>query len=425
MIKYLLLFLLFSLPSKAVTIEDSVNLAMQNSGDAAIIEAKNDLAFGTYLQSFSSLLPNVNYTISQRITNNTTQSGGQQNIFSTLLGGSFQGYHQLTASLDMSLYYSLPFIYFSGTNYKSALYSGNAKASELVNNVVQLYVNIAASREMLDAAKIAQKITTKKLEKSIILFDNKIISEIDLEQINVAVLETEANILQIESSLEKYESDYLFLTQSKLENTDLTKNYDTLPIQNIEEFEGLMMQKNQQLQVFKNDAEVSETQNTLSYLSLLPRFSLDYNRFDLGHGFVGNSTSISDYFGVSVMIPIFDRGQSWTNIYLASKKQKLANMTYSKQKQDIISGGKQIWVNYKSLTKITKAKQLYVDIAEKNLIKMKQNYKNKITSDIDLLTEEYNLLQKKIDLINMKKNQLISYYTILSMAGINPLVNYK
>ncbi len=425
MVKYLLLLLLFSWSSKAVTIEEAVNVAMQNSGDASIIEAQNDLAFGTYIQSFSSLLPNVNYAISQRLANNTTQSGGQQNIFSTLLGGSFQGYHQLTANLDISLYYSLPFIYFSGTNYKSALYSGNAKSSELVNKVVQVYVNIASSREMLNAAKIAQTIANKKLEKSIILFDNKIISEIDLEQINVAVLEAEANILQIEASLEKYESDYLFLTQSKLENTDLTKNYDILPIQNIEEFEGLMMQKNQQLQVFKNDAEVSETQNALSYLSLLPRFSLDYNRFDLGHGFVGNSTSISDYFGVSMMIPIFDRGQSWTNIYLAAKKQKLANMTYSKQKQDIISGGKQIWINYKSLTKITKAKQIYVEIAEKNLAKIKQNYKNKITSDIDLLTEEYNLLQKKIDLINMKKNQIISYYTILSMAGINPLVNYK
>ncbi len=425
MVKYLLLLLLFSWSSKAVTIEDAVSLAMQNSGDASIIEAQNDLAFGTYIQSFSSLLPNVNYAISQRLANNTTQPGGQQNIFSTLLGGSFQGYHQLTANLDISLYYSLPFIYFSGTNYKSALYSGNAKSSELVNKVVQVYVNIASSREMLNAAKIAQTIANKKLEKSIILFDNKIISEIDLEQINVAVLEAEANILQIEASLEKYESDYLFLTQSKLENTDLTKNYDTLPIQNIEEFEGLMMQKNQQLQVFKNDAEVSETQNALSYLSLLPRFSLDYNRFDLGHGFVGNSTSISDYFGVSMMIPIFDRGQSWTNIYLAAKKQKLANMTYSKQKQDIISGGKQIWINYKSLTKITKAKQIYVEIAEKNLAKIKQNYKNKITSDIDLLTEEYNLLQKKIDLIDMKKNQIISYYTILSMAGINPLVNYK
>ena len=85
MLKYLVLFvLLSSWSSKADTIEEAVNLAMQNSGDASIIEAQNDLAFGTYVQSFSSFLPNINYSISQRIATNATQLGGQQNIFSTL-----------------------------------------------------------------------------------------------------------------------------------------------------------------------------------------------------------------------------------------------------------------------------------------------------------------------------------------------------
>ena len=47
MVKCLVLFLLLSsLSSKAETIEDAVSLAMQNSGDASIIEAQNDLAFG-------------------------------------------------------------------------------------------------------------------------------------------------------------------------------------------------------------------------------------------------------------------------------------------------------------------------------------------------------------------------------------------
>ncbi len=430
MIKLIWLILFCCFNAQSVTIEDAVIIALKNEGYSALIEEQTDVAFGQYLASYSGVLPDVNYSITHALSKSSAIGPGLIGLLGSASSpsgfvGAVNGYRSFSVSYDLSFYYTLPQIYSKAIAYKSSLYGRNIQMTEFVSNVIQAYVNLATAREKKKITEVLKQVNAKKTEQAIIMRNHKLLSEADLENIEAMNLEIEANEIQAEADLAKAELDYNKLVGENLDVADLKKDYTTLPIANIEEFISLVESKNPDLKRSQMNADLAKIQNTLSWVALMPKISFIYSNLDYGPGFSGNSLLQFQYTGIVLDIPIFDKGKTWTNIYLAHKNQKINYITNQLQKKEIGATAQQSWIAYASVTKILEAKKKYISASEKKLKKAKQNLKSKIISQIDFSMEEYSLLQKKIDFLDIQKRQILAYYQILSLAGINPLIKYK
>lgn len=300
--------------------------------------------------------------------------------------------------------------------------------------VVNYYLNIMLNRELLQITQGNLEVSQQQLDRSQILFDRGRIAQADLVQAEANVAQERKNVSDAEIEVERA----LFNLSVLLQLPDY-RDFDVEPIQLPDDLnfglfdldEILQIAYTQQpnvkraeidLEVASKDVEIAGTQMkptiTGSY-NLGTSYSDYFNKGLVNDAWLNQwYDNITNVFGVSVQIPIFDKHTNKLNIQKAKIGESLAQNTIAQEKQKIKENVQEAFFNattsyeaYQAAKESVRSSELSADFA-------RRSYDAGVLNIYDFNIAQNNWVVAKAQMAQAKYNFVFRLKVLDFYAGI-------
>lgn len=300
--------------------------------------------------------------------------------------------------------------------------------------VVNYYLNIMLNRELLQITQGNLEVSKQQLDRSQILFDRGRIAQADLVQAEANVAQERKNVSDAEIEVERA----LFNLSVLLQLPDY-RDFDVEPIQLPDDLnfglfdldEILQIAYTQQpnvkraeidLEVASKDVEIAGTQMkptiTGSY-NLGTSYSDYFNKGLVNDAWLNQwYDNITNVFGVSVQIPIFDKHTNKLNIQKAKIGESLAQNTIAQEKQKIKENVQEAFFNattsyeaYQAAKESVRSSELSADFA-------RRSYDAGVLNIYDFNIAQNNWVVAKAQMAQAKYNFVFRLKVLDFYAGI-------
>ena len=401
------------------TLEDCLHFAVANSNERKSMELTGESLETTYEQSKKQRLPNLSASVSQNFSNseNGWSTSGNVGVGSSVT--IFQG-GNINNTIEQNR------LTLERNTVQLERYD-----NQLATQILQSFVTILGNQELLkyqlevlNASREQMKQGHARYKAGTILESDLLLLESQYYSDSNNVVDTRINIenylLDLKVLLSMDPSDELEIVAPDTENLDGLKA--TLPTE--EEAVNLAMDYMPDLRISDYDIRLAEKSVDLARGNYFPSISANAN---VGMGilsFDGNGNSKwygkpSESLGVSMNIPIYNRGQTKANVKKSRIALEQAQLDYAQSKLTVRQTVVQAHRNVVSAYNAYKVSQLKEDAYKKStnayyiqyqfgsittveLLQQQNNYLNVLNS---YLQNKYSLLMKrKILDIYMGKN---------------------
>lgn len=401
------------------TLEDCLHFAVANSNERKSMELTGESLETTYEQSKKQRLPNLSASVSQNFSNseNGWSTSGNVGVGSSVT--IFQG-GNINNTIEQNR------LTLERNTVQLERYD-----NQLATQILQSFVTILGNQELLkyqlevlNASREQMKQGHARYKAGTILESDLLLLESQYYSDSNNVVDTRINIenylLDLKVLLSMDPSDELEIVAPDTENLDDLKA--TLPTE--EEAVNLAMDYMPDLRISDYDIRLAEKSVDLARGNYFPSISANAN---VGMGilsFDGNGNSKwygkpSESLGVSMNIPIYNRGQTKANVKKSRIALEQAQLDYEQSKLTVRQTVVQAYRNVVSAYNAYKVSQLKEDAYKKStnayyiqyqfgsittveLLQQQNNYLNVLNS---YLQNKYSLLMKrKILDIYMGKN---------------------
>ena len=393
------------------TLEDCLHFAVANSNERKSMELTGESLETTYEQSKKQRLPNLSASVSQNFSNseNGWSTSGNVGVGSSVT--IFQG-GNINNTIEQNR------LTLERNTVQLERYD-----NQLATQILQSFVTILGNQELLkyqlevlNASREQMKQGHARYKAGTILESDLLLLESQYYSDSNNVVDTRINIenylLDLKVLLSMDPSDELEIVAPDTENLDGLKA--TLPTE--EEAVNLAMDYMPDLRISDYDIRLAEKSVDLARGNYFPSISANAN---VGMGilsFDGNGNSKwygkpSESLGVSMNIPIYNRGQTKANVKKSRIALEQAQLDYAQSKLTVRQTVVQAHRNVVSAYNAYKVSQLKEDAYKKSTNAYHIQYQFGSITTVELLQQQNNYL-------NVLNSYLQNKYSLLMKRKI-------
>lgn len=410
------MFLLANLAS-AQTLEEAMAIAYENNPDLKSQREALKSADENMMQARAGFLPTVQASKTKQsfTTHNTKQSGVMSDL-GTQTNRGIKSSATIKQNLfkgggDIALIKNAKYLI---EQQRAILMTAEQKT---MLGVVQAYLNVAAAQMQL--AIYDQKVTalTKYLDSIEARFKAGENTRTDVAQAKSYLSEAIASKIKAQSSLASAKGQYVQITTIEPENVMLPPINILVPT-TLEEATNIALRRNPELVAAENQFKAADQKANIEKSSILPSADLthawDNNRLNQS---LSNTSSVSNTTAISVTVPIFDGGSSWSKIRQTKRTAQQYKYTSLNTKQAVVSGVVSAWQNYESAKAVISAQEDAVTSARTAYEGMLEEEKAGTRSTVDVIVAQSNYYDSDIGLVTAKANNITNRYALKAAIG--------
>jgi outer membrane protein len=414
--------------AKTYSLGDCINYALENSTD--INRGKNSIeSKESYLaQSKSALGPSVSLRVNQNTgsSNSNNYSNGEgrwNNSFNVGISAS------LTSNLTL---YSGGKLKNTILINKSSLEASNTdiqtKKDNLSMIVLTAYINVLLTKEQIKNSELQLKSTNKQLEYAEVRKSAGIISKSDYLNIKSRYASEKADSVVLQNKLRLNLVSLMQTINMPVDNAfdikvpDIQKllNYPTET--DVNKIYTAALRKSSEIETAEFNLLSAKTAINIAKADRLPTISLN-GSIDISSRYnksIDNSkeqvnSQISPGIGLSLSLPIFQRGQAKNQITQAGIQVKNSELNLRDVKNNLRKAIEQACIDaitanieYEALKEQYEAEQESYNLTEEMFTQGLTNSVDYLTSKNNLVKAENNMTQAKYTII--LRNKIITYY---------------
>jgi outer membrane protein TolC len=417
---------------KTLTLQQSIDLSLQNSHLLKASLAKNDEAAAVLRQAMDNRLPNASVSgtymklANPTIALKTKAFGGGGGADTT---GNKTAFPKVNQAMYGIVNLSLP-IYAGGKikyGIESAKYLKEATTLDAENdkeavilNTINAYVNLYKAAVTVNVVKenlnqsIQQDSVFSRLEQNGLLARNDLLkSELQTSNIELSLLDAQSNLKTATVNMNLM----IGYPESTILQTDSTGFDTTISVKTIDEYEQLALQNRKDVQALSFRRKAASTGISLAKADLYPTIALTggYIAADIPKLLtITNAVNI----GAGIQYNIASLWKAKAKIAQAKSREKEI-MENEAQLSDAVR--LQVNRDFENVLLSQKKTEVYkkaVIQAEENYRITKNKYNNALVNTTELLDANVALLQSKINLAVAKADVLLAYSKLLETTGI-------
>lgn len=431
---YLFFLCLFLLPTEVMaenekpkqwTLRDCINYALENNISIQRNRINVESSEEDLKTAKADFLPSLNGNISQRIVNRPNRANGTiisgDNITTSETKTSYNG------NYGIDVYWTV----FNGMkrvntikqqelNSRIASLNVNISEKSIEENITQLYVQILYSADAVKVNESILALSKKDYERGKELLDAGSIAISDLAQLEAQVSNDNYQLVTSQTVLQNYKLQLKQLLElegdSELELylPTLDDSHILTPLPEKRDVYHKALGFRPEIESSQLNIEASDLNIKIARAGYIPSLSLSAGIGTTNAN--GNDFSFSEQIkqnwnntlGLTLSIPIFDKGQTKSNINKAKLQKQTNQLNLLEEQKTLYKTIESLWLNANS------AQQQYIAANQKlkssqtsyNLVS--EQFKLGMKNTIELLTEKNNLLSAQQATLQAKYTALLN-----------------
>lgn len=406
------IFIVFNLycnsNSQALTLQESISLAIQNSTQVQIEQKKSELTGLVRADAASMFLPNANVGMHRghRKTsisklNDTLKEDTQTITVNQPLFNGFQGVARVKESL-----------------YKTDAARENLKfeKNNIALAVAESYLNILRLRKTVELES-EQVINYKQVlalaKKRLLLNDIEYTEYTGYEAKNQNIIfKFEENKMK----LREYELKFENLVKQKADGLmrplvhSETKNFDEMLI--------LAQNDNPKVKSSRHTLKAAKSAVVAESGKLLPKVSLVLQKDEQKSSYYFNGLPITNrLIYLDINIPIFQSGSEYSSIAKANKQKQIANLEHKLAIEEVEKAVKEEYHKFASLKESLVAFQEVFKGAIESLRLAESRFQKKDIGQMELLLKKIDVSEVEKQTITVECDMLVSYFAMRGLVN--------
>lgn len=417
-----LLFLVSTITfAKNLTLDEAINLSLKNSKKIEVSSSQLKIGQLNLSRAFKTALPTVMYQGNYSRMEHTERKiyGRETHVEDENLKPNFIEKDGYTSKIVISQPLFQGGAILGGV--KGAKANSNImeflflkEKRDVRLNTIKIFSNIIKFQKDLEALKISKMGLDKRYEEQKNKLDMKLIIKADLLKTEVAVLETESNIIQIKN--------LIAVEKKKLKIETGLNSIEELTLMDLDIPEKLSESID-----FKNDMVVAKTK---SLSALIAKNNVDYKKAERMIAFSENLPKVNAFLqyggyernkfentlhneewrgGVSVSWSLFNFGSGIDKFRIANEKVKIEETNESIALDNIEIELTTAYSDVLRYEKLRKAMKNSMLASQKNYEMDMERYKANLISTQDFLNSEAQYTKSKVNYNKAEANYLISF----------------
>lgn len=414
MIKKILIIILLLTTSNsfAITLEDAINSAKENNYEIKSQEYSYKAAKSEKLKALGGFLPQVSVNINNG--SRKTKIGSAQRINDDVNRKSF------TASQNL----------FNGFGSVSELKKANnilkrekaikdSKLQQVTLNVIKSYLDILKYQKLLEVGK-----ENLKSQKNLLYYVTRKFKVKDATKSEIA--KAEADYIKAKND-QAQTQNHLFLSKANFIRYTGLSSVDTLTEikesvesdnQNIDQLYEIALGANPEIQAAKYEFIAAKHNANVSKSALSPKVTLNFDISEEKNSlYLNNQQERDASVYLNVNVPIFNSGQNYFDISSSSNSKKKEKYNYEAVKKQIYNSiieysnkKRNYEFSYKSAKELERANNIY-------LRTLRREEKLGTKSIIELLEAKQNLYISQIEVISLYYDKIYSGFELDALLG--------
>lgn len=414
---------------KNLSLQDAINLSIQNSYQLKASEARIEQATAVLKQANDTKLPNASVSgsyLTTPVLSFKTKAFGSANADST---GGGKGSSNVNQAMYGIFNVSLP-IYSGGRiryGIESAKYLQQAVMLDAQNDKESVILNTINAYTNLYKAAVTVKVVKENLQQSLQrdsvlsrLEQNGLLARNDLLKAQLQSSNIELSVLDAENN-QKIANVNMNLMLGLPEQTMLlidSSNFEkNISLKNLEDYEQLALQNRKDIMAWAFRKKAATSGIAAAKAEMYPSIALTggYIAADIPH-FITITNAINIGVGIK-----YDLGSLWktkAKIMQAQAREKEITANEAQLDDAVRLRVNQDYENYLLSQKKIEVYEKAVAQAIENYRITKNKYDNNLVNTADLLDANLSVLQSKINLAVGKADVLLAYNKLLATAGL-------
>jgi outer membrane protein TolC len=412
---------------RKLTLQETVNLAVSNSGRLKGAEARIEEATGALKEAIERRLPDVKASASYlRLGHPNVNLKGKDNSS----GGSQQASPNISQVAYGMLNASLP-IYSGGrirygietAQYleRAAKLDAESERPEVEMNAINAYISLYKAGALVSLVKENLESGQQRVKQLSNLEQNGLLARNDLmkaqlqqSNIELSLLEAENNWKLANVSLNLLlglpESTIIEIDSASI--TPLMTEFKTL-----ENYEQLALQNRKEIEALNYRSKAASVNVKSAASEKLPAIALTggYVAADIP-GFVTITNAVN--IGVGVQYNLSSLWKTKSKVEQAKSRQKQVEINQSILTDNIRLQVNRAYQDYLLTQKKTEVFQKAIEQASENFRIVKNKFDNSLATTTDVLDADVALLQSRINYSNAKADVALAYNELLRSAGL-------
>ena len=309
----------------------------------------------------------------------------------------------------------------SKESYEKAKIDYEKQLNDLIFDVKRSYFEILKAKRLLQTSEKYKESLEKHLQDAKILFNQGLVTKLDILKTEVALKDAETKIIECENYLKISKSNLNFIL-----NRDINSEFDIEDILEIKEDEKpydfwkeTALKERDEIKSFEKILSIYEKNIRVEKSNLYPQVYFFFN-YNLEKG---TQTSREDFdtnwnTGILLSYDIWNWGQTKDKIEKAKKEKEEIEKNYQLLKNSIELEVKNSYLNFlSSKEKVEKSKK-EIELAEENLRIAQLLYREGMATTTDVIDAINSLTNAKNNYYNSLYDYKISYNQLKKVCGI-------
>ena len=400
--------LCFTSNSQALTLSESINLAIQNSTEIQIEQKKSELTGLVRADAASMFLPNANVGMHRghRKTsisklNDTLKEDTQTITVNQPLFSGFQGVARVKESIHKT---------------DAAKENLKFEKNNIALSVAESYLNILRLRKTVELES-QQVINYKQVlvlaKKRLLLNDIEYTEYSDYEaKSQTTALKAEENKMK----LREYELKFENLVKQRAENLARP-----LVHSNLESFDTMLIlaqNDNPKVKSSRHTLKAAKSAVVAESGKLLPKVSLVLQRDEQKSSYYFNGLPITNrLIYLDINIPIFQSGSEYAGIAKANKQKQIANLEHKLALEEVEKAVKEEYHKFASLKESLVAFQEVFKGAIESLRLAESRFQKKDIGQMELLLKKIDVSEVEKQTIGVECDMLYSWFVMRGLVN--------
>jgi outer membrane protein TolC len=392
----------------AITIQEAINLAIQNSTEIEIEERKSELADYSKADAATMFLPNASYGM---------RKGHRDTSISKFSDGLKEDVQTLTVSQPL-------FTGFQGVlRVKEAIHKTaaakenlNFRKNEIALMTAESYLNILKIRKIteLEVQQIADykkllELAKKKLELGDLEYSE--LSKLETQNQNT-ILKSEEN----KAKLRQYELSFELLTKQRPDG--LSRPFVHSDLKNLDDTLILAQRQNPKVKSTQHALKAAKTAVIAESGKVLPKVSLSFQHEHQQSSYYFNGEPITNkVIYLDITIPIFQSGSEYAGIAKANKQKQIANLEHKLAIEEL---EKKVREEYTKFTSLKESLTTFGEVLKGAIQSLKlaeSRFNKKDLSQMDYLLKKIEISEVEKQAIATECDMLTSWFVLRSLEG--------
>lgn len=411
--------------SQTFSLKQCLDYAIEHNIDLQKSEITKQEQENSLASSKAQMFPSLSFNTNQNITNRpwaeqVMMSNSDGLVTSTTSSTTYNGSYNLSANWTIwNGGRRSKNIELSEISIAQAELQAQTSANNILEQIVQLYVQILYSKESVEVNKQTLEVSIAQRDRASQLVEIGNLSKTDLAQMEAQVANDQYNVVNAQAQVDRYKmqlKQLLELTGSSTEFDIATVEVDDdralVLYPTISDVYAAALNSRPEIKNSQLNIESAETNIKIAKAGAMPTASLN-----AGIGTSNNSTSDkgfgeqlksnwSNSLGLSINVPIYSQRQNKTAISKAKLSKQTSELNLIDQQNNLYNTIEGFWISGTT--------------AQQQFIASKANVESSQTS-FDLLNEQFNLglkntielMEGKVKLLSAQQNKLQSKFTVI------------